>query len=206
MIHSSYLAELDQRGGYLNHPHFPFPLICIKQENYSGVPVQDHFGRDTGWKILRGSLLSRQLRGGDRARVYEYEYIFAQWLGRRFARRIKKGGPRVVVIKTKKSTCVFRPTNQVADCFIHSFRYGFSKEYVGSDASYKEYKESGCLEENAIYIAQSGFYEQNRSGASELKVGDLYLAFLGGLDEEKRRSARALLCHVENCDRMRITP
>lgn len=74
---------------------------------------------------LRGSKRGISLRNGER--VYEYEYTFAEWMGKRFARRFKKTGQRYFFIKSKQELAEKMQWN-VYENFFHSFRYGFNAE------------------------------------------------------------------------------
>lgn len=122
-----YNGVLTKENGLLPYS-LPFSVIATDDENYKGMQIYDSFGIKTKWKLLRGSILSVYFMYGERPRVNEYLYHFAYYLGKRFAKSIKKGGPKVLRLKSKNKS-KYIGHHGVERCFHDNFREGFLNEY-----------------------------------------------------------------------------
>lgn len=193
MAHSSLIDALEKNNGFVELWEKP-PLNCIKSENYQGENVFDQYGRESGWKLLRGSKLRRQHRYGDYARKYEYQYHFASWMGARFANRFYKTGQRVIRIGSEKgSNFLFH--HGVSDCFTSSFKCGFRSEFnriSGNDFLY-----SSSLRERELNL---GITQSQRYEGGSIVSSAVYIFFLQGLDEEKKDSILSLIHESADLD------
>ncbi len=79
---------------------------------------------DTEIAIMQGSKRGISRRHGER--VYEYDYYFCRWLGRRFAKHVNKGGKQIVRIKTSRAM-VSDNCHQVEKCCRSDFYHAFSR-------------------------------------------------------------------------------
>ena len=127
---------------------------------------------DTDIAIMHGSRRGISRRHGDR--VYEYEYYFCRWLGRRFAKHVNNGGKQIVRIKTSRDM-VSDNMHQVETCcrsdFSHAFQrhsnnsglsarilQGHTEKYKGN-VIYSDVYLICCSSESDLYIIEQSLIE-----------------------------------------------
>lgn len=105
----------------------------VDKKEYPDSPI--YFTTDPGGKCLgivpmKSSERSMVVRYGQinwrSFRVYEYEYIFAEYLGKRVAKWMLKTGKRMFFADTSSGRWRFGASGSRVDlCFVNSFKSGF---------------------------------------------------------------------------------
>jgi len=109
--------ESDKKKGYIAG----VPIIKKGAYKDDFMTLRNSDFEDTGFTIMRGSKASIKTRYGER--VYEYDYHFFYWLGKRFAKHINKKGCKILEIKTKR---YLNPSHRgIGSICDDNFNYGF---------------------------------------------------------------------------------
>ena len=192
VFHNDIILRLEQSNGICIFEYADrLPIYAIKDEKYNGLKVYNQFYQDSGWRIMKGSTLYRQLRYGDYARKYEYAYHFAEWLGRRFAKRIISGKQRILGISAKRRATGSR-NHGVVSCFNASFSHGFHDEYN------KHFHPEDIHTHNLdVGLMQSA--EWTKDG---VVFSSLYLYFLSGIPDEAANCAKRLMREAAENDKI----
>jgi len=139
-----------------------------------GIPVIDKlsykkprvFFSDSNISVMHGSKRGIQATYGNR--VYEYDYYFSGWLGKRFAKYVKRTGKKILTIKTSKlATCKNGSYQKICD---REFQCGFNDVFGGS-ALKANIDQSRRINNNYKWFDDNGL-----ENPKSLIFSDLYLS------------------------------
>jgi len=115
-----YKSQIDLNKGYI------CGIPVIEKSSYKEPRISFS---DSNISVMHGSKRGIQASHGNR--VSEYDYYFSRWLGKRFAKYVKRTGKKILVIKTSKAAkCNHSTYKNICD---REFQHGFDLEFGGSD-------------------------------------------------------------------------
>lgn len=154
-------AELDKTGGWHYFPEWE------KDKKRLRTPYIKHSyingGDSEEWVRMRGSREAFFYKHASRwSRKYEAAYMFAQWLGRKFANHYIRTGKKVVKIKTNRLHSAQPLTNGDScdmACFNRCFSQGFyweMEKLLGFEEAHKIFHQSQKRRPEADLIQRAG--------------------------------------------------
>ena len=152
-----YKESVDLNKGYI------CGIPIIDKSSYKKPRV---FFSDSNISVMHGSKRGIQATHGNR--VSEYDYYFSRWLGKRFAKYVKRTGKKILVIKTsKEATC--RHGNYQNICNLE-FQCGFDSVFGGRDLR-TSIDQKWCNNDN-----YNGLDDRHLENPKCLVFSDLYLS------------------------------